>query len=160
MSHPTELNRRSFVGGVAATVLASGLGGCGSQRETRSTGRNGSRVQSSLGGTNPSLNNQPSSMPGPFPGRVVEVGHSGAVFDGQRERTIVKAMIEHGMRQLVPDAESSVDAWRYFFQKGDRIGIKVVPVGKIVKKGTHAPNSPWVDLKRPGPISSYEVISQ
>ena len=70
-------------------------------------------------------------------------------------------MIEHGMPQLVPEAESSVDAWRYFFQKGDRVGIKVVPVGKIDKPGVNRRyEGPIVDLRNPGSISSYEVVHE
>jgi len=78
------------------------------------------------------------AMPGPFPGRVVEVGHAGSVHDGRRDAKVVKSMVDHGMQQLVPDAESSVDAWRYFFQPGDRVGIKVVPVGMAVKPGRNS----------------------
>ena len=47
-------------------------------------------------------------MPGPYPGRVIEVQHPGSVTDGQRNRTAVKAMIQRGMQQLVPEAETAV----------------------------------------------------
>src|SRR5581483_286674 len=86
------------------------------------------------------------AMPGPFPGRVIEVHHPGAVKSGQktkgyteRNRVAVKAMMDRGMRELV-GSEDAVQAWRYFFSPGDRVGIKVVPVGK------------------PDSISSYEVV--
>jgi hypothetical protein len=87
----------------------------------------------------------PLAMPGPFPGRVVEVHHPGALktakHDGytERNRDAVKAMIDRGMRELT-GSEDAVQAWRRFFSPGDRVGIKVVPVG------------------RPDSISSYEVV--
>jgi len=148
-------SRRTFFGRIASGTLVGSVLGCGLGANIDSFRQDKIYVQSPLRGSVRSL-----GMPGPFPGRVVEVGHTGSVIDGQRDRTAVKAMIEQGMRQLVSDAESSVDAWRYFFQKGDRIGIKVVPVGKVAKRGYHAPDSPCVDLKRPGPISSYEIIQE
>ena len=38
-------------------------------------------------------------------------------------------MIETGMTKLV-GSDDAVEAWRFFFKPGDRVGIKVVPVGK------------------------------
>jgi hypothetical protein len=100
-------------------------------------------------------------MPGPYPGRVIEVQHSGSVTGGERNRAAVKLMIQRGMQQLVPQAETAVDAWRSFFQLGDRVGIKVVPVGMIPKAGVDTSVAgPAVDLRRPGPISSYEVVTE
>src|SRR5262249_10343977 len=88
----------------------------------------------------------PRAMPGPFPGRVIEVHHPGALQAGkrshgytERNRQAVKAMIERGMKELA-GSEDAVQAWRQFFSAGDRVGIKVVPVG------------------RPDSISSYEVV--
>ena len=79
-------------------------------------------------------------------GRVIEVHHPGAVKTGQktkgyteRNRPAVKAMIDRGMKELT-GSEDAVQAWRHFFSPGDRVGIKVVPVGK------------------PDSISSYEVV--
>ncbi len=68
-------------------------------------------------------------IPGPYPGRVIEVRHAGSVADGKRNREAVQGMIERGMTELV-GCDDAVEAWRRFFQPGDRVGIKVVPVGK------------------------------
>ena len=35
------------------------------------------------------------AMPGPFPGRVVEVGHAGSIDQGRRDPVIVKAMVDY-----------------------------------------------------------------
>lgn len=68
-------------------------------------------------------------IPGPYPGRVVEVHHPGAASGARRNREAVRAMVERGMCALV-GCEHPVEAWRRFFSPGDRVGIKVVPVGK------------------------------
>lgn len=68
-------------------------------------------------------------IPGPYPGRVVEVHHPGSVQQGQRDANAVRMMLDRGMRELV-GSDESVEAWRRFFLPGDRVGIKVVPVGK------------------------------
>ena len=84
-------------------------------------------------------------MPGPYPGRVVEVQHAGSVTNGHRNHAAIKMMIQRGMQQLVPEAETAVDAWRRFFQLGDRVGIKVVPVGMVHKPGAdrECSRAPW-----------------
>lgn len=140
------VSRRKFLASGTAGATLSVLAGCGGTRTIDQSNR--SRI-TGLG------------TPGAFPGRVVEVGHAGAVTDGRRDSAVVKAMLEQGMSQLVPDAETAVDAWRYFFQPGDRVGIKVVPVGKVPKQWVnHNYEGPIVDLKRPGSISSYEVVHE
>jgi uncharacterized protein (DUF362 family) len=69
-------------------------------------------------------------IPGPFPGRVVEIHHPGSVRD---DNTIcaqsVPAMMDRGMRELT-GAEHVSEAWRRFFEPGDVVGIKVNPVGR------------------------------
>jgi uncharacterized protein (DUF362 family) len=68
-------------------------------------------------------------MPGPFPGRVVEVHHPGSVKnDYAIDAGAVKAMVERGMRDLA-GADDATGTWRRLFQRGDRVGIKVNPVG-------------------------------
>ena len=57
----------------------------------------------------------------------------------ERKPEVVRAMVARGMKELV-GSDDAVEAWRSFFSPGDRVGIKVVPVGK------------------PDSISSYEVV--
>lgn len=68
-------------------------------------------------------------LPGPYPGRVVEVNHPGSIQGTQRNRDAIHDMVARGMKQLV-GCDDAVDAWRKFFHVGDRVGIKVVPVGQ------------------------------
>jgi hypothetical protein len=83
----------------------------------------------------------PLGIPGPYPGRVVEVFHPAAVRANVRNPEVVRAMIDRGMCTLV-GCQHPVEAWRRFFARGDRVGIKVVPVG------------------RPHSISSHEVVRE
>src|SRR5262245_43696583 len=75
------------------------------------------------------------AMPGPYPGRVVEVRHPDCVSPAHEVRpAAVKAMIDRGMTELT-GASHPVEAWRRFFEPGDVVGIKVNPVGYSRRKG-------------------------
>ena len=153
------IDRRALLGSLAAGTLL----GCGRRHNLVDPRWPSNQINANLLPSQASisaLQDQP-GMPGPYPGRVIEVQHSGSVTDGQRNRAAVKLMIQRGMQQLVPESETAVDAWRSFFQLGDRVGIKVVPVGMVPKVGVDTSVAgPVVDLRRPGPISSYEVVAE
>ncbi len=68
-------------------------------------------------------------MPGPFRGKVVAVEHPASIVSGAYQAEPVQQMIQKGMTRLTgaPDAQS---AWKYFFEPGDVVGIKLNPVGR------------------------------
>lgn len=68
-------------------------------------------------------------IPGPFPGRVVEVAHPGSIISGRYNREAVRGMMRKGMVELT-GAPSWQEAWRLFFQPGDVVGVKLNPVGR------------------------------
>ena len=68
-----------------------------------------------------------SSIPGPFPGKVVEVYDEGAMIIDKPDAKVINAMFEKGMQQLT-DANMK-KSFKMFFTKKDVIGIKVNPVG-------------------------------
>ena len=68
------------------------------------------------------------ALPGPYPGRVIEIHHSGSAHQGKVRPGPVKEMVDRGMMELT-GASDAVAAWRTLFQKGDRVGLKVNPVG-------------------------------
>jgi uncharacterized protein (DUF362 family) len=68
------------------------------------------------------------ALPGRFPGRVIEVHHPGSIVDQAIRVEPAQEMLDAGMKQLT-GATDALPAWRSFFQKGDRVGIKVNPVG-------------------------------
>src|SRR5262249_51928521 len=90
------------------------------------------------------------AMPGPFPGRVIEVHHPGAVDVANNHRIsaeAVRAMMDRGLRELT-GADHVTEAWRRFFEPGDVVGIKVNPVGRRYSPGqTQAISSPEVVLE-------------
>lgn len=146
------MNRRSFFTGAAAGVLGGGAAGWfGSQRRTAMPAASEApaievapAVEVAPPQSAPVLAQAPIStttsgkfgLPGPFRGRVIEVNRPGVVdVDNSgakpaytRHQDVVKAMVERGMRELV-GTDEVVEAWKYFFSSGDRVGIKVVPNG-------------------------------
>lgn len=76
------------------------------------------------------------ALPGKYRGKVVEVHHAGAVYQSRRDRGIVRKMMDRGMIDLVGSTDA-VEAWRSMFSPGDRVGIKVVPVGQPLSISSH-----------------------
>ncbi len=70
----------------------------------------------------------PLGIPGPFPGRVVEVAHGGMIKNDMKNEAAIASSMQRGMTELT-GADNSTEAWRFFFQPGDVVGIKVNPVG-------------------------------
>jgi hypothetical protein len=67
------------------------------------------------------------SLPGPFPGRVVEVADPKAMPDGKADPAVVAAMVEKGITTLT--GRNLKESFPLFFTKVDVVGIKVNPVG-------------------------------
>lgn len=67
------------------------------------------------------------SLPGPFPGRVVEVHDPAAMPDGKVDAAVVRAMFEKGISGLT--GKSLKKSFGLFFTKDDIVGLKVNPVG-------------------------------
>jgi len=63
-------------------------------------------------------------MPGPFPGLVTAVEHPGSIVNGAYQAEPVRKMMEKGLTALT-GAPGWTEAWRYFFEKGDVVAIKV-----------------------------------
>src|SRR5205823_4613352 len=72
------------------------------------------------------------AMPGPFPGRVVEVRKADAVSaDNAVNPSAVSAMLDCGMGELTgADSRDVKASWGRFFRPGDVVGVKVNPVGR------------------------------
>ena len=67
------------------------------------------------------------SLPGFFPGKVVEVQDAAAVKDDKPVSRAVYRMVEKGLEGLT--RKSGKDSCRLFFGRDDVVGIKVNPVG-------------------------------
>lgn len=80
-------------------------------------------------------------IPGPFPGKVVAMQHSGSVVGGKFQRSAIKSMLHDGLMKLT-GAPNATEAWKTFFEPGDVVGLKLNPVG------------------RPHVISSSEMVNE
>lgn len=105
-------DRRSFLQATASVAGLSALGGGAIADDDPAT----RQALKQLG------------IPGPFPGRVVEIQHPDSVRDGVPNLEVVRRMVGSGMTALTGITEP-VEAWRSMFQPGDVVGIKVNPVG-------------------------------
>jgi hypothetical protein len=67
-------------------------------------------------------------IPGPYPGRVVEVRNRRMIQRGVKDRHAIHQAVTRGMKELT-GATDDVEAWRSFFEPGDVVGVKMNPVG-------------------------------
>ncbi len=107
--------RRHFLSAAAGLPALAALAACHVSAE-KSEGAVGPEPDGSLG------------IPGPFPGRVIEVKHPRMITNGVKDRASIKQAVDRGMKELV-GADDAVGAWRRFFEPGDVVGIKMNPVG-------------------------------
>jgi uncharacterized protein (DUF362 family) len=93
----------------------------------------GLNVSSSVAATlqNPDRADRPGTLglPGPYPGRVIEVRNPAMITGGVKNRAAIKETVARGMKELT-GADDAVEAWRTFFEPGDVVGIKMNPVGR------------------------------
>jgi hypothetical protein len=67
-------------------------------------------------------------IPGPYPGRVIEVRDSQMIKNDVKNREAIHQAVTRGMMELTR-ATDAVEAWRSFFEPGDVVGVKMNPVG-------------------------------
>ena len=63
-------------------------------------------------------------IPGPFPGRVVAVAHSGVISGATVQSAAVRQIFQMGLLRLT-EARSVNDAWAQFVSPADVVGIKI-----------------------------------
>jgi hypothetical protein len=68
-----------------------------------------------------------SSLPGPFPGRVVQITNGAAMKDSKPVGSVVTGMFGKGLERL--SGKSAEETFAMLFTKEDVVGIKVNPVG-------------------------------
>ena len=76
-------------------------------------------------------------LPGPHFGRVADVYHAGAMVNRKPQAGPVAEMLSAGIVSLT-GASDVKSAWRSLFAPGQRVGIKVNPVGIAGKNSKHA----------------------
>ena len=73
--------------------------------------------------------NEKWGIPGPYPGRVIEVRNPRMIKNDVKDRAAIHTAVERGMKELT-GATDAVEAWRSFFEPGDVVGVKMNPVGR------------------------------
>lgn len=66
-------------------------------------------------------------IPGLFPGKVVAVEDRRSIVSNRYSGDIISPMMHRGMKELT--GADWQESWKLFFSPGDRVGIKVNPVG-------------------------------
>jgi hypothetical protein len=128
-SNRRGVTRRGFLLGAAAGLAAGTPLGLLGVRAWDALSRDRVPPQS-FTGTTREVNRPAAAMPGPFPGRVIEVRHPDAVRpDHTMNARAIDGMIDRGMTELT-GADDPQAAWRRFFERDDVIGIKINPVGR------------------------------
>jgi len=122
MNSALQLNRRDFVkaGAVAAGGLVLGVPALGQESAKPP------EVETNLADFMKSPK-KPLSLPGPFPGRVVQVTDPRCLAGDKVDGAAVKKMFETGLTSLTQrDPKASFEL---LFTKSDIVGLKVNPVG-------------------------------
>jgi hypothetical protein len=135
-----QIDRREFVklataGGIAAAIPAIVPGPLLSQEKTppAKPSTNGKDAQK--------VPRNASSMPGKFPGAVVQASHDGSIANDKVDLPVVDQMVRKSLMELT-GASTSAAAWKELVTPDDIIGLKVNPVaGKTLSTSleiTHA----------------------
>src|SRR5947207_8439739 len=95
--HGQRMTRRTVLAGLAASMLSGSKLSASAQEGDRPGGR-------------PQPAKPVDGIPGPFPGRVVEVTHAGSVVEDAVQESIAATMVERGMQDLVGSSDA-VEAW-------------------------------------------------
>ena len=106
------IDRREFLSAVAVPILGASVVSAQEKGEAAAPARPGGTL----------------GVPGPYPGRVVEVRNPALKRVSPTDRAAVRATLNRGLTQLT-GADHPVEAWRLFVQPGEAVGIKVVPNG-------------------------------
>ena len=143
--HPVGIGRRGFLAGVASAPALAGIASAyASAQEPRAAA--GRAVADEAWG-----------IPGPYPGRVVEVRHPQMIHQGVKDRAAIHAAVARGMKELT-GADDDVQAWRRFFEPGDVVGIKMNPVGRPLAPSSSELMLEVIDGLHAAGVKSKDII--
>lgn len=96
------------------------------------------------------------SLPGPFPGKVVEAHDPLVMKDDKPDPGRVKTLFENGLARLT--GKSPRESFDLFFEAGDVVGLKVNPVGpKLISTRLELVDA-VIDWLRSGGIKGSNII--
>ncbi len=124
INDPGVVNRRQFLqaGGLAGAGLILGRPALWAKDQTQKPEKPATNIKSVLDTPRTDC-----SLPGPFPGKVVEVVNEKSLADHKPVKSVVKEMVNSGIQKLTE--QSLKDSFGLFFNTDDIVGIKVNPVG-------------------------------
>jgi hypothetical protein len=137
---PRQIDRREFVkmvavGSIAAAVPALSPGGAVTQDKLPPP-KPATNIKDAL-----KVPRSSASMPGKFPGAVVQASHDKSVASDKVDLAVVDSMVRKSLMELT-GASTAAAAWKQFVSPEDVIGLKVNPVaGKSLSTSleiTHA----------------------
>lgn len=119
-----EVNRRSFLksGGIVGAGLLLGTPKLWAQDKAKTKPKPKTNIKEVQDIPKTKL-----SVPGPFPGRVVQVQNSQAMNEDKPNAKVINSMFETGLQKLTQ--KDTKDSFRLIFSEKDIVGIKVNPVG-------------------------------
>lgn len=97
------------------------------------------------------------SMPGKYPGRVVQVDHPHCVVDGKPVESAAYEMLKTSMLNLTGEADLK-KAWLQFVGPEDVIGLKVNPIGGTLLSTSHALTQSIVRQLEEAGISRSKIV--
>jgi hypothetical protein len=121
-SIPDGLGRRSFLKAAGLAGAALALGRPDGRAQTPATGRIATNVADALKVPRTRL-----SLPGAFPGRVVESAAAAVTGGDRSEAEQIRLQFEKGLAALT--GRTADESFGLFFTPDDVVGIKVNPVG-------------------------------
>jgi uncharacterized protein (DUF362 family) len=134
MNSKTEINhfsRRNFcksltLGGLATTFSPGAVKSILCQSESSQEKPN-TNIDEAL-----KIPRNENSLPGKYPGRIVNIFHSGSIVNNKPELKVVYEMLKRSLTELT-GKQSLKNAWQEFVSPDDIVGLKVNPVaGKML----------------------------
>lgn len=123
---PRQIDRREFVkmvavGSIAAAMPAMSPGGALAQDKVPPP-KPTTNIKDAL-----NVPRNSASMPGKYPGAVVQASHDKSVANDKIDLAVVDSMVRKSLMELT-GASTAAAAWRQFVSPEDVIGLKVNPV--------------------------------
>ena len=149
MSHrdhePHSLDRRQFLAAAATIPAIAGmpLAYVSAQEPKAATGNSGP--------------NEKWGIPGPYPGRVIEVRNPRMIQSDIKNRQAIHESVGRGIKELT-GATDAVEAWRSFFEPGDVVGIKMNPVGRPLANSSSELMLEVIDGLKTAGVKSKDIV--
>jgi hypothetical protein len=126
MSEAASISRRTFLlmsGAMGMGVLLGNPAAWAEEQQSKEAPKRiATNIQDAL-----AVPRTKNSLPGPFPGKVIEVYAGEAMDDDRPVPAVINSMFDEGLKNLTG---AGVDeSFPLFFDKDDVVGIKVNPVG-------------------------------